>query len=320
MQEVLDSTRLVVEQAKHVHIDIKRINDFAATLEASAFKQSEFSEETVLVDATEEDQIAFAFVCNALNFCFWGDPKWTVTVARKKYDGAFGLIYALKRALADGIPMTQADYLAGLTSEVLQKIFRGNVTVPLFNERLKMLKSFGKMVQQEFGGKFTTIVERADGDAVAITGLLVEMVPSVFADECEYHGHRVKFYKRAQLAANFLAYLHRLKLISARVDNCDQLTVFADYKIPQVMRKLGLLEYENDLARRVDNKIEIAAGSDEEIEIRASTVWAAEYLVRALKPRIPGVNAAKVDNLLWYRGQDKSPSDKPYHRTRTIWY
>lgn len=320
MQEVLDSTRLVVGQAKHVHIDIKKVDDFAATLAASAFKPSEFSEETVLVDATEEDQLAFAFVCNALNFCFWGDPKWTVTIAGKKYDGAFGLIYALKRARAEEIPITQADYLAELTSEVLQKVFRGNVTVPLFTERLKMLRSLGEVVRREFGGKFATIVGRAGGDAVAITRLLVKTVPAVFADECDYHGHRVKFYKRAQLAANFLAYLHRLKLISARIDNCDRLTAFADYKIPQVMRKLRLLEYDPELAQRVDSKIEIAAGSDEEIEIRACTVWAVEYLVRALKPRIPGVNAAKVDNLLWYRGQDKSPSDKPYHRTRTIWY
>lgn len=320
MLEVLNSTRPVVEQAVDVHINTEQVTAFAATLDAPAFRQSEFSEETVLVDATEEDQIAFAFVCNALNFCFWGDPKWTVTVAGKKYDGAFGMIYALKRAITERVPIIRADYLSGLTGEILRKVFRGNVSIPLFDERLKLLRNFGAVVQRKFGGRFGKIVEQAEGDALIVTRLLVTEAPLVFADEYEYHGHQVKFYKRAQLAANFLAYLHRLKLVSARIDNCDQLTAFADYKIPQVMRKLGLLEYRSELAQRVDNKIEIAAGGDEEIEIRASTVWAAEYLVRALKPRIPGVNAAKVDNLLWYRGQDKSPSDKPYHRTRTIWY
>jgi len=36
---------------------------------------------------------------------------------------------------------------------------------------------------------------------------------------------------------------------------------------------LGILEYIPDLALKIDNKILIPAGSEEEIKIRANTIW-----------------------------------------------
>ena len=119
------------------------------------------------------------------------------------------------------------------------------------------------------------------------------------------------------------AYLFDLKelgAISLKLTGRDELTAFADYKVPQILRKFGILEYSKNLAEKIDNKIEILRGSDEEIEIRANTIWAIELATRIIKKQFPQVNAFMVDRFFWFKGQQKSPDDKPYHRTRTIWY
>ena len=45
-----------------------------------------------------------------------------------------------------------------------------------------------------------------------------------------------------------------------------------DYRVPVVLRELGVLHYAPSLAAAVDSKQEIAPGSQEEVEIRAATV------------------------------------------------
>ena len=52
----------------------------------------------------------------------------------------------------------------------------------------------------------------------------------------------------------------------------EELTVFADYKLPQVLRRLGVLRYAPHLAERIDRLKPLEAGSREEGEIRAATV------------------------------------------------
>ncbi len=100
----------------------------------------------------------------------------------------------------------------------------------------------------------------------------------------------------------------------------DELTIFADYKLPQVLRHHGVLVYAPELADRIDRLELLAPGSVEEVEIRAATIWACELLRRAIV-RLSGqvVTAAEIDQLLWHLGQDAA-NMRPYHRVRTIFY
>ena len=97
--------------------------------------------------------------------------------------------------------------------------------------------------------------------------------------------------------------------------NIDALTAFADYKIPQVLRELGILEYSTTLAQKVDSRIELAPGSEEEVEIRAGTIIAVEDIRQATSGNL---TAADIDHYLWLAGQRTHA--RPYHRTRTIAY
>jgi len=58
-------------------------------------------------------------------------------------------------------------------------------------------------------------------------------------------------------------------------------TAFADYKLPQVLQHVGILQYSPSLEHKVDNGIFLEAGSPEELEIRENTIWAVELIKRS---------------------------------------
>ena len=57
-----------------------------------------------------------------------------------------------------------------------------------------------------------------------------------------------------------------------------KLTMFADYRVPQILRSVGVLEYSTELSEKIDNYVEIIHGSLEEVELRACTIIAVEKL------------------------------------------
>jgi hypothetical protein len=63
----------------------------------------------------------------------------------------------------------------------------------------------------------------------------------------------------------------------------------------------------------------IPAGSEEEVEIRAATIWACELLRREMQKHGYHLTAAEIDLRLWHMSQQTAEM-RPYHRTRTIYY
>jgi len=320
MKKILNSIQLVVEKSKFVSINETAIANFAKTITLGDFNKSEYNNETIIENGSEEEQIAYAIVYNALNFCYWGEPKWTITIDSQEYDGSSGMLRALKRGIKNGYKLLEAEYLAELPKQDLKDVFKGNIEIPLFKQRLELLRELGKIIVGKFSSQFLNVVKKGNFDSEKIVNILAKDFPNIFDDTASYHGNKVYFYKRAQLVPAHLADLKKLDLISSDITGYDNLTAFADYKVPQLLRKFDTLEYVEELANKIDSKIEIPSGSDEEIEIRANTIWAVELATKVLKKNFSQANAAKVHGVFWFKGQNKSPDDKPYHRTKTIWY
>jgi len=318
MDTVLDTTRYVVENSKHVRIEHEKIRDFCEDFDLKStkhwLKESPF--DLSLLD--EGERANFLFVFNSINFCYWGEPKWTVEHRGEMADGAWGMITAFGRAIESESPIVDADFLASLSEEGLRHIFRGNVTIPQFAERLAILRGVGGILRERYGGRFTNVIKKAGGDAMELVRLVVENFPS-YEDVSPYDGRNIVFRKRAQLLVSDTYHVFEGNG-PGQFRNIHRLTAFADYKIPQVLRKLGILRYMDELAKKVDGMIFIPKNSGEEVEIRANTIWAVELIREVLDRRSPGITSALVNDMLWLAGHDKSPLDKPYHRTRTTSY
>ena len=228
------------------------------------------------------------------------------------------LAASLKRAMETGVPITRADYLTGISPEALKGILGGQGDLQLMERRLGILRELGQVLQGAYGGEACRLLDAAGGSAVGLVRLLATQFES-FRDVAEYRGQEGFFFKRAQI---FVADLHGTFQGKdwGAFEDMDQLTAFADYKLPQVLRHLGVLQYEKDLARQVDAGILLEPGGPDEVEIRANTIWAVEEIRREMGRRGQDLRAFEIDGILWSMGQQDRYRTKPYHKVETIYY
>ena len=132
-----------------------------------------------------------------------------------------------------------------------------------------------------------------------------------------------------ELGQKFPRFVDVLAEISEQTSVNSQQSVVALYErwvrtrsgwMERRLRAHGVLAYASALATKVDRRIPLDSGSDEEIEIRALSVVAVDELVARLRNHGLDWDAARVDEQLWWRSQTHRERDLPYHRTRTIWY
>ena len=318
---VLPSCRAVVEQSRVVQIDptvISNLMDNSSLLEIPPLPLGPAAYHYFDGTGVTAEWI---FVLDTINHCFWPDvgyPLWTIYYRGEALSGYWALAASLKRAMEEGIRIHQAETLASMDSQTLAHIFSGRGKIPLFKDRLANLRQAGQVLLDRFQGSFIHVLEEARGSPAELVSLLVRQFPS-FDDTASYHGKTVYFLKRAQLLIQDLWSTFSGESWGDFRD-LWQLTAFADYKLPQVLRHLGLIHYRPTLAQCIQELMFIPPESPEEVEIRAATVWAVELIRQALTSRGQKVTSAQIDNWLWNLGQEDTYRRLPYHRTRTIFY
>lgn len=262
---------------------------------------------------------------DALNFSFWAEPgeeRWTLTYAGEALDGYWALAAALKRAIeVDGCPLWDADFLRQMGEEEAESIFHpagaSSGRIPMFPARLANIREIGRVLCERYDGWFGAAIEAAEGSAPALVARVVADFPS-FDDTAPYAGREVRFYKRAQILVSDLYGVFDGEGWGDLRD-LDQLTAFADYKVPQILRADGILRYAPELAARIAAHEPLAPESAEEVEIRAATIWGVELLRRELAARGVAARAFEIDWFLWTLAQGRG-NMAPYHRTRTVFY
>jgi hypothetical protein len=221
---------------------------------------------------------------------------------------------------------------------------------------------------QDFGGSFQGFMEAFqrrydnDGTALQLVQMVTDTFPS-FRDDHWFEGRRsqyltflsspfplppiaymrtdstnrrtVFFWKRAQIlvAETWAAF-------SPSSDGdphplfprgIGQLTMFADYRVPQILHHLRILSYTPALVRSLEAHEEFASGAREEIAIRAASIIAVERVAAVLRAAGTPTSSVLIDFFLWDLakrlevGQDRIEGIKtqpmlPMHRTRSIWY
>lgn len=92
-----------------------------------------------------------------------------------------------------------------------------------------------------------------------------------------YKGRQVFLYKRAQIFAADLWGAFKGQGYGEFYD-IGSITMFADYIVPAVLEQLGVLKYSSSLANIIETNSEICSGSEEEVELRACSVYAVEKM------------------------------------------
>lgn len=317
------SCKRVLETARHVRIDEAAVKVFAAqTDESMQLKIKGVTWDGAgwhfCADASAAGPLTcqYVFVLDALNWCFWPTEGL-------EYDN---LATALKKVLETDSAAFSGARLSSLTLPQLLAWFPLH-SLPEPEERLLRLHELGSALEAHFGGLAENMVKTAGGSAVRLVSLVLQHLPG-FRDATIYNGRLVHFYKRAQILVGdvWAAYGKQQAGVGASssspycFSDIGELTMFADYRVPQLLRHFGVLEYDEKLSATVDGRLELPCGSPEEIEIRAATVIAVEQLRETLLERGVSLLTIEVDWLLWQMGEESKERIRPHHRTRTIFY
>lgn len=232
---------------------------------------------------------------------------------------------AVNRALKDNVDILNPRYYSNITKEQLQKILRSDTTVevPLLEERVKCLHEVGVVLLERFEGTFETVVKLAGNNAKTLLELIVISF-KCFQDQNVYKGQPVAYYKRAQiLVGDVWACFQGQGL--GQFNDLDEITMFADYRVPQTLLWYGVLEYSDSLNKKLKDQVVFANGDEEEQEIRGCSIQAVELLKEKInQKREDKVNSILIDHFLWdfRRKHAKEIEEKgmPFHKVFCIYY
>ncbi len=195
----------------------------------------------------------------------------------------------------------------------------------MLQERLDCLREAGNVLYDKYNCSFANCINAANQSAAALVNLLVRDFPCL-RDEHYFEGRTVRIYKRAQiLVADIWACFNGESY--GTFHDIDKITMFADYRIPQMLHSLGCLMFSPPLEGRIRRQEVIKSGEKCEVELRGCCIWVVELIRRQIVRDHPDakINSILIDTFLYDTLKEKEVAGEvadmiPHHRTRSIWY
>jgi YHS domain-containing protein len=336
---VLKSTLYVIERAKSVKINCEKIKELAEKWVKGKMEIPSRPAEDILDTDDERIILDYLIILDTINFCFWSPfakasedrpsfseasegraiqkEKWNIEYKGKRYDGYFAMSLALKRFFEKNPEKANIEYFSKISFKDFCYILKGKGDLQFLKERWRGVKLVSKVLSRKYNGDSRKFVKSAKDKFSILVPKIYKELPT-FDDIAEYGGKKIYLLKRAQILACDICFAFGNKEIGHFVD-LDYLTVMPDYKLPQILFHWGVLSYSYELAGKVNNKVLIPVGSEEEVEIRAATVWAVEYLKEELAVLGRNFHSYELDWILWAESQ-KEKMQNNYHLTKSIYY
>ena len=245
------------------------------------------------------DESMLALALNSINHQFWDlDDGRFVRYDFEGIVGAMGMREAFERAWNDPqSPLNQALQGQPMTVDDVRQMFGD---IPAAEGRAAILNEVLTSPQlPAIAGDICDAIERGEPVNTQMAHRLAEAFPVAYGDPV---------LKKCQLAVSEVW----VKANEAgHAVGCD-LTAFADYQIPNILRAMGVLEYAPDLAEAIDGFKPIDYNSGDEQAIRAASLLAVEQIAQHLNAPV-----AAVDHYLWTRRKE---AQTPFHLTFTTAY
>ncbi|RVW57440.1 Queuosine salvage protein [Vitis vinifera] len=333
MDDVRASSAWVAARSAHVVVDSSGIEKAVEEIQDSIPKVK-WDFEGIHYFDNGPLTVQYLFVLDALNFCFWPgrisfEPIYEAEYEGIRTEGILGegnlllnngvikggrlgrlghqarqdkdlsydhLALGLKEALQNDKSVFDSDRLQKITGPQLRELLKWPRPLPLENERVRLLHEVGLELERSFEGKASKLVESCGKSAANLVALVTRHFPG-FRDHSVYKGHQVFLYKRAQIFAADLWGAFEGQGYG-EFNDISSITIFADYIVPAVLRQLGVLRYSSDLASIIEANREIGSGSEEEVELRACSIYAVEKM-RELLSKKSGNQVLSVELDLW---------------------
>ena len=304
LEKIRESCNYVAENSRYVSINYDVLDNYIKNIDISKIKFWLSSNPYNLFDMNIDKIINFLLVFDAIDYCFWGQPKWTTETSEGSKDGSDALLYALLNYVKE---KDKVDF-SNVSFKEFSNILKGNIDIPFLKERYNTIISICDIVNKKMNGNFYNYIKNINTDT-ELFNIIINNFKD-FYDERQYNDRTIYFYKLAQLLTSDI--LHIKELINGTKVDYSHLVGCADYKIPQTLRALGILEFNSELSNVVDNKCLIEENSIYEVEIRANAIAVINYITSSLV----GICSIDINDYLFLSSKSVKNIVKPYHLCR----
>lgn len=322
---VLDSLHPVIEASRDVHTHVERILEVAGWMAYEELPMPDYALPFGAGEGNPDETIDFILTCDAVDTAFTDfstHEKFQVDYAGRHWSDSDALFACMKRAMDQGTPVLDGAFLAHVSRPELERIFAGNVELPMIDQKMEVLHQVGAVLAARYGGRFHNFVKSGSphlyDNGNGLVDRLVKEFPR-FNDVSEYDGHTIRFYKLPQLGLWFI-YSSLRKTGQFQIEDLEKMTAFADYIVPVALRLLGITSYSPELENAINTHQMVPRDSRWEIEIRAHCIYASALLceeINALRPKDLQIINPQVDARLWTHYHT---TWWPHHLTETIMY
>ena len=308
LDDIKNTCRFVINSSEHVKINYNKLDEFIKNIDCNNLKNWLMFNSYNLLDLDIEIIINLLLVFECICYSFWGEPKWTIETEEGYKDGSDALLYIMINYVKKS---NNVDF-SEISFDEFKHLLKGNVNIPLLKERYETITEVSKIVNEKMNGNFYNYIKNLSSD-VELLDLIVNSFKT-FKDERTYNGKTIYFYKLAQLLTSDIlhirGYLENVKVDYSNLIGC------ADYKIPQTLRALGIIEYDYKLSNLVDSRYELEISSKYEVEIRASQIVVIDYI----KSKFKNVNSIDINDYLFTYSKKAKNIVRPYHLCRNTNY
>ena len=319
--KVLSSMGNVIDNAQHISISEKQIEIVADWLAYEEFGLPKNNK----TNKDPDNFIRTTMLINTLNFAFTDfdtSIKYSIERDGQKLSDSEAMFTQVNEAIDSGIDLLNGEVLEKLTIEELEKIFEGNIKMPMLKERVEILNLVGAKLVDSYEGDWLNFIKNGPRKLYANgEGLIERLVLEFprFDDSSIYLDKEVNFYKLAQLA--FWG-IHRELAHSDyfRIEDMESMTAFADYIVPVALIVMKITQYSEELEEKIMNGKMIERNSTEEIEIRAATIYATAKLTESVNRRRKDVESLIIPQLDYRLWKHYHATHFPHHLTYTTMY
>jgi len=321
---VTESLRPVIDNSRDVHTHYEKIVEVAGWM---AYEELPFPNLAIPYGLEKKPDVAmdFVMVANTIYTAFTDFKthlKFQVDYAGEHLSDSAAMIGCVKRAMDNGVPILDGNFLAKITRADMESIFAGNIEMPMLDEKLALFHQAGAVLAAKYQGRYYNFIRSCSPRLYDNGNGLVERLAAEFPrynDVSQYEGHEIKFYKLTQLGY-WQIYAGLGPNGAFRLDDPQKMTAFADYIVPVALRLMSMTSYSPALEHAINTFQMIPRDSPQEVEIRAHCLYATALLadeINKLRPPDRQVIIPQIDARLWTHFHT---TDWPHHLTRTIMY
>jgi len=317
LDQIREQCKSVAENAEFIRINYSEIEDYATNLPLEKVANPPLDPVAHYLNEGT-DTLAFFLTLETINF---GSGYFPHLEQEIEECGYFTIATALTNYYRQQGVISAAE-LAQFSAKDCFQLFEQdeqNVAIHELMEKFaQALNQLGYFLVEHFNGKFENLIATAEHSAERLVNILSQI--PCFYDVANYKDKKIPIFKRAQITAADISLAFKNQGFGYFYD-LDQLTIFADNMIPHVLHCDGILEYEESLAKRIDQQELIEAGSKEEIELRACAIHTIELMKNILQKKGYNLRSIDIDYLLWNEGLQTSYYTKhQLHLTKTMFY